>query len=194
MSSVFDALLKGEELPKELQESMEGKVRLRSVKKGEILQSPGAENTKGYFVKKGLLRSYVVDQKGKEHIYMFAPEGWAIGDIEAEAFNKPSQLYVDVLEDAEVLEAKDSFRDDYFSSIPKEALPSEARRLRRRLGVLQKRVIMLMSSTALERYQEFLKTYPDIVQRVPQKMIASYLGITPEALSKIRGNIAKGRF
>ena len=60
-------------------------------------------------------------------------------------------------------------------------------KLLKRVAVLQKRIIMLMSATAWERYQDFIETYPNIVQRVPQKMIASYLGITPEALSKIRG-------
>jgi CRP-like cAMP-binding protein len=64
-------------------------------------------------------------------------------------------------------------------------------RLMKRISVLQRRVIMLMSATALQRYNDFLEMYPNIVQRVPQKMIASYLGITPEALSKIRGQLAK---
>ena len=61
-------------------------------------------------------------------------------------------------------------------------------KLIKRVTVLQKRVIMLMSSKAIERYDAFLETYPDIVQRVPQRMIASYLGITPEALSKLKGD------
>ena len=61
----------------------------------------------------------------------------------------------------------------------------------KRIATLQKRSILLMSATAIERYHDFLKTYPDIVQRVPQKMIASYLGITPEALSKVKGESVK---
>ena len=62
-----------------------------------------------------------------------------------------------------------------------------------RLAVLQKRIIMLISASAVERYEHFLQTYPDIIQRVPQKMIASYLGITPEALSRVRKELSKNK-
>ena len=62
-------------------------------------------------------------------------------------------------------------------------------KLAKRLRVLQKRIVMLMSSAAIERYEHFIATYPSIIQRVPQRMIASYLGITPEALSRVRKEI-----
>lgn len=69
----------------------------------------------------------------------------------------------------------------------------EVKPLLKRIAVLQKRVIMLMSSAAVKRYEHFIETYPDIIQRVPQKMIASYLGITPEALSRVRNELSKGK-
>jgi len=146
------------------------------VKKGTIIQGRGELNTKVYFVKSGLLRSYFIDPKGKEHIFLFAPEGWVIGDsIPPEV---PSELFIDAIEDSHVvILEKDISREG------KNAGP-----LIKRLRVLQKRVIMLMSSSAIERYEHFAETYPQILQRVPQKMIASYLGITPEALSKIKGD------
>jgi CRP-like cAMP-binding protein len=186
MESIFETLLTSEEIPEELKERMGEHVRIQHVKKGDLLQSPGALNPGGFFVRKGLLRCYVLDEKGKEHIYMFAPAGWAIGDVEAQAFEKPSSFYVDALEDSEIIVAIEGMHNNYFESLSNEAFPGEMMRLMRRVGVLQRRVIMLMRATAKERYDAFLKTYPDIVQRVPQKMIASYLGITPEALSKIR--------
>jgi CRP-like cAMP-binding protein len=102
----------------------------------------------------------------------------------------PAQLYIDTLEDCELEiisranEAEDEISKEIIANIGVEKLMN-------RISVLQRRVIMLMSATALERYNDFLETYPNIVQRVPQKMIASYLGITPEALSKIRGQKAK---
>lgn len=156
----------------------------KTYKKGSLIQVQGEKATYAYFVKKGLLRSYVIDEKGKEHVFMFAPEGWVITDVQAHYDQSASHLFIDAIEDTEVL----AFHAESQSSI--EALDSftheEIGKLIRRIGVLQERIIMLMSATALQRYEHFLKTYPDIVHRVPQRMIASYLGITPEALSKIR--------
>ncbi|MEL6357747.1 MAG: Crp/Fnr family transcriptional regulator [Bacteroidota bacterium] len=149
------------------------------VKKGDILQREGELDTKVYHVRKGLLRSYSVDEKGKKHIFMFAPEGWTIAD--GVTPEQPSELFIDALEDAKVIVlTKDTEREKH-----------NAKPLLKRIMVLQQRVIMLMSSSALQRYEHFLETYPDIIQRVPQKMIASYLGITPEALSKLKRDKAR---
>ena len=144
------------------------------VTKGTLLQSKGALNSKVYFVASGLLRSYAIDEKGKEHIFMFAPEGWTIGDNQSA--NQPAELFIDALEDSEII-----IRE---KDISKEQ--GNAAAFIKRLLVLQQRVIMLMSASARDRYAHFLETYPDIIQRVPQKMVASYLGITPEALSKVK--------
>lgn len=153
-----------------------------TVKKGELLQSGGELDSRGYIVKSGLLRSYSIDDKGKEHIYMFAPEDWTIGDNHFP--NEPTELFIDALEDSEILVFE---KGNKFDINTDEAY----RKLLRRMAVLQKRIIMLMSATAIERYEHFEKTYPQIVQRVPQKMIASYLGITPEALSKVKSERVK---
>ncbi len=149
-------------------------MKIIQVKKGEILQRKGDLNTKVYRVQSGLLRSYSIDEKGKEHVFMFAPEGWIITDNCDPAF--PCSLYIDALEDAvlEVSEKNESAQHIDFKPIIK------------RLNTLQNRIIMLMSSPAAERYEHFVKTYPNIIQRVPQRMIASYLGVTPEALSRVR--------
>ena len=144
------------------------------IKKGEIIQKTGDLNTKVYHVVSGILRSYTIDEKGKEHIFMFAPEKWVIGDNVPP--DVPCDLYIDALEDSRVL------------ILPKDIKREQANvgAFLKRLGVLQKRIILLMSASAMDRYEHFIETYPDIVQRVPQKMIASYLGITPEALSTIK--------
>ncbi len=153
-----------------------------TVKKGETLQRSGELSTKGYMVKSGLLRSYSIDNKGKEHIYMFAPEDWTIGDNHFP--NEPTSLFIDALEDSELLVFERDHKFDIDSDLAFQ-------KLTRRLAVLQKRIIMLMSATAIERYEHFEETYPQIVQRVSQKMIASYLGITPEALSKVKSDRIK---
>ncbi|WP_241461433.1 Crp/Fnr family transcriptional regulator [Aquimarina macrocephali] len=147
------------------------------IKKGQILQRAGEINTKIYIVKSGLLRSYVIDKKGKEHIFMFASENWIMTDNTS--VNQPCKLFIDVIEDSEVYILEKGKEDKI-----------ELQKILNRLETLQNRVIMMMSSTALERYEHFVKTYPKIIQRVPQRMIASYLGITPEALSKVKGKKA----
>jgi CRP-like cAMP-binding protein len=146
--------------------------------KGEILQREGENSSYAFFVKKGLLRSYTIDSKGKEHIFMFGSEGWIVADNVAQG--EKGELFIDALEDSIVIPISKS-------DTPK----SDTQKLLKRIGVLQKRIIMLMSAPAVDRYIHFLQTYPDIIQRVPQKMIASYLGVTPQALSTIRGEIAK---
>jgi CRP-like cAMP-binding protein len=152
----------------------------KEVNKGEFLQRTGVLSTSVFLVKKGLLRSYTIDQKGKEHIFMFGSEGWIVGDnVEP---GEKGELFIDALEDSIVIPIS--------KSIPPK---SDTQKLLKRIGVLQKRIIMLMSASAIERYNHFLEIYPDIVQRVPQRMIASYLGITPQALSTLRGEIAKGK-
>ena len=151
------------------------------VSKGDILQRKGALKSKVYNVEKGLLRSYTIDEKGKEHIFMFAPEGWIIAD--SSELNSPCELFIDALEDTILTVSEKDF----------EKNKPDVNALLKRILVLQKRVLMLMSSSAIERYEHFETTYPNIIQRVPQRMIASYLGITPEALSKVKGNKARGR-
>ncbi|WP_231373994.1 Crp/Fnr family transcriptional regulator [Aureivirga marina] len=177
-------------IPPEKEKEIFGTIRKIKVKKGTLLQIKGDEKNLSYFVCFGLLRSYTIDSKGKEHVFLFAPEGWILGDFESYTFDTPSQLFIDALEDS-VIEIVDFKKQDLVEDMPREALLKQTKLLTRRAGVLQHRLLMLMSATALERYQEFLKTYPNISQRVPQKLIASYLGITPEALSKIRRNMVK---
>lgn len=161
------------------------------VKKGEVLQQEGRVTSKGYFVKKGLLRAYTIDEKGKEHIFMFACEGWVVGDFESYEFKRPTKLFVDCMEDAEVIR----FNQESFDvgNMTSDQLRRNAHILGRRIAVLQQRVILLMSATARERYEHFLETYPALLNRVPQKMIAAYLGMTPEALSKIKGEMARAK-
>ena len=111
---------------------------------------------------------------------MFAPEGWIVADSGPPEV--PSSLNIQALEDSVVLVSKKAL--DVKPDFP---------RIVRRMEALQKRVIMLMSASAMERYEDFVHTYPDIVQRVSQKMIASYLGITPQALSKVKRKLYEKR-
>ena len=171
--------------------SLDSKENTSHFNKGDILQREGENCFKAFFVKKGLLRSYTIDDKGKEHIFMFASENWVIADIESQEFNQPAKLFIDCVEKSEVIILNRSLLIKSEQNI--DQLKKNVNLLSRRVAVLQRRVIMLMSASAKDRYELFLESYPNISKRVPQKMIASYLGITPEALSKIRGKIAKSK-
>jgi len=153
-------------------------MKIIEVKKGQIIQREGELNSKVYVVKSGLLRSYTIDKKGKEHIFMFAPENWILG--ESILPNEPTELFFDAIEDS-IVQVIDK-ESNYFN------IEKDIHKLMKRMHVLQKRIIMLLSATGIERYEHFIETYPDIQQRVPQRMIASYLGITPEALSNAKRN------
>ncbi|MEO1384329.1 MAG: hypothetical protein AAFV78_13970 [Bacteroidota bacterium] len=118
---------------------------------------------------------------------MFASEDWIMGD--SVMLDEPCELYIDALEHTEVEVIDKRKMDEVLHLLGRSY--DQSRYLVRRLRVLQQRVIMLMSASALERYDHFLSAYPDIIQRVPQKMVASYLGITPEALSKVKGDRAR---
>ncbi|MDX1349347.1 MAG: Crp/Fnr family transcriptional regulator [Putridiphycobacter sp.] len=148
------------------------------VKKKQILQHKGELKSKAYKVKSGLLRSYTIDEKGKEHIFMFGPEGWIVTDYASA--DEPCDLYIDALEDSVIVQVEKNMLID-----------PEIEKFVKRIRVLQKRVILLMSASAIERYEHFVSTYPNIAQRVPQHMIASYLGLTPEALSKVKSQNLK---
>ncbi|MDB4090745.1 Crp/Fnr family transcriptional regulator [Crocinitomicaceae bacterium] len=163
--------------------------KTKSFKKKEIIQRKGATNSRSYYIKKGLLRAYIIDDNGKEHTYMFAPEEWILSDLEALESNDPVELYIDCLEDSEIVVFdKESL---FNAKLGQEKLVENTKLLWRRIGKLQRRVIMLMSSPAIDRYNYFLKTYPELPNRVPQHMIATYLGITPQALSTIKGKVVR---
>ena len=164
-------------------------VNLERFSKGHILERKGNTSKNTYLVRKGLLRSYFIDPKGKEHIFMFASEDWIIADIESIGFNQPNQLFIDCIEDSEIVVLNSETQ--YLNLKNEKAVKEKLTQLYVRMGMLQRRIIIQMSTLARDRYQYFLETYPDLPNRVPQHMIASYLGITPQAVSTIRANFSK---
>ncbi|MAI24025.1 MAG: Crp/Fnr family transcriptional regulator [Crocinitomicaceae bacterium] len=153
----------------------------KQIKKGTLLQEVGQCPQVAYVVHSGLLRSFFVDERGKEHTFMFAPEGWIIADLEASGFGNATRLAIEALEDSEV-----ELQPMLDRVLQAQDVQSQFKLMHRRAGALQRRVLMMMSTSALERYEFFLETYPQLSGRISQKLIASYLGITPQALSKLR--------
>ena len=190
MSSFFENILNAEDASPDLAGIIKSGIKERAVKKGEILLNKGGQSDKFFFVKTGCLRSYFVDKKGKEHIFMFAPEGWLASDISSVLSQDKSQFFIDATEDSLIEQFDYVLLEKVQSMLPDLAFTSRDKFLKR-IAVLQKRILLLMSADATERYLDFIETYPNIIQRVPQKMVASYLGITPEALSLVRAKLNK---
>lgn len=112
-----------------------------------------------------------------------------IGDQESAFNHLPATLNIDAIEDSTITIIKFVKSEHKFADLDKESLVDINRKFQKRIFVLQKRIIQLMSATGEERYNEFNLTYPNLVKRLPQKMIASYLGVTPESLSRVRKEI-----
>ena len=142
------------------------------------------------FVNRGALRAYTIDVKGDEHISQFALEDWWISDMNSFLTGEPAVSNIDALEDSELLMLDKHFQEKLFEEIPRF---ERYFRLLIQSGhvALHKRLLSTITNTAEEKYLRMQKTYPNIIQRVPQHMIASYLGLKPETLSRIRKKLAE---
>jgi CRP-like cAMP-binding protein len=169
------------------------KVSFKSIEKGEILLRSGEVCKHSFFVENGLLRSYTVDGAGKEHIIQFGSENWIVSDRSSTFFNEPSDLFIDAIEDTQVVLISSEFINEA-SEISSSFRNYNQIALQNHIRHQQKRINLLLSASAERRYMNFIKLYPDLTLRVPQWMIASYLGITPESLSRVRKELAHKNF
>jgi len=164
----------------------------RKVRKKQFLLQEGDVSKYQIFVNKGLLRSYTIDDKGAEHILQFALEGWWTADLYSFFTEEPSLFNIEALEDSELLLINRPSWETLLEKLP--VLERYFRILiQNSLIATQRRLMESLSETAEKKYLKFMKLYPESIQRVPQHMIASYLGITRETLSRLRRDIASGR-
>jgi CRP-like cAMP-binding protein len=155
----------------------------------DFLQRAGAVAKYSAFVARGCLRKYVIDAEGKEHIVQFAPESWWLADASSLANGTPAQYFVDAVEDSDLLLLDAPSHETLIAKVPGYA-DAFRRGLQKHAAARDERIVSSLSSSAQERYTAFLQTYPSIATRVPQRMLASYLGVSPETISRIRRKLA----
>lgn len=163
----------------------------KRVRKGAYLLQEGEVSKYLAFVTKGCLRSYGIDKKGGEHIVQFALEGWWITDLYSFLTGKPGVYFIDALEESDVLLIDSASYEKLCTTVPKFERYFRIL-LQNNYVATHRRLLASIGLSAEERYLQMLDEHPTIIQRVAQRHIASYLGITPEALSRIRNRIAKG--
>ena len=139
-------------------------------------------------LEKGALRAFVLDEKGNEHTTAFALEGWTMGDLSSYIKAEPATLNIEALEDSELIQISKNSFDTLLEKMPKfqtyiRILMTDA------YMAIQKRSTNMISLSLEERYKAFLDMYPSLPQRVPQHMIASHIGLSPETLSRIKKRI-----
>lgn len=165
----------------------------KKIKKDSILLREGDVCSQVFFVSKGLLRAYTIDNLDKEHIIQFGPEDSWVSDRNSFYFNLPAMFYIDAIEDSEVVFINKDFYEKAEKIIPGFNSFS-VMILHNFIRFMQKRISLLLGATAEQRYLDFIELYPNLTLRVPQWMIASYLGITPESLSRVRKELATKNF
>jgi CRP-like cAMP-binding protein len=157
----------------------------RKVKRRQFILQAGDICKFNTFVVQGCFKMYMVDLNAKEHNLQFAAENWWIGDIGSFHSEEPSKLYIEALENSVILQIKKEDQLRLFVDYPKfnrifRVLAENA------MVNLENRILQNISSTAEERYLDFLKKFPELFNRISNVQIASYIGVTPEFLSKIR--------
>ncbi len=190
MESILENIAKHVTLTPEEQELFLFKTETKQFKTKTILLSAGDVATCTYFVNSGILRSFNINDNIIEHVLHFACEGWWIGDMYSYISEKPGNLFIEVLEDAEVVIITKENHQKLYQEIPK---------LERFFRILaenslvshQERLIDNLSLTAEERFEKFCSKYPTLIQKVPQKQVASYIGVTPEFFSKMKARLLK---
>ena len=190
MTSILQNIAKHVSLTSEEETLFLSKTETKFVKAKTILLSSNEIAKHTYFVNSGILRSFNINDNIIEHVLHFACEGWWIGDMYSYISGKPGNLFIEVLEDAEIVSISKENHQQLYREIPK---------LERFFRILaenslvshQERLMDNLSLTAEERFEKFCIKYPTLIQKISQKNVASYIGVTPEFFSKMKSKMLR---
>ena len=190
MQSILQNIAKHVSLTNEEEILFLSKIETKQYKAKTILLSSGEIADSTYFVNSGILRSFNVNDNIIEHVLHFACEGWWIGDMYSYISEKPGNLFIEVLEDAELVIISKENHQILYKEIPK--LERFFRILAENsLVAHQERLMDNLSLSAEERFEKMCKKYPSLIQKVAQKHLASYIGVTPEFFSKMKSKLLR---
>jgi CRP-like cAMP-binding protein len=190
MSLLLENINKIVSLTPEEEQLILTQVEVKHYKAKSLLLKAEEVSRNTYFVQRGVVRSFTINDQIIEHVLHFACEGWWIGDMYSYIAEKPGNLFIEVIEDAEIILISKEKHQILYKEIPK--LERYFRILAENsLVAHQERLMDNLSLTAEERFEKFCSKYPTLVQRVPQKQIASYIGVTPEFFSKMKARLLK---
>jgi CRP/FNR family transcriptional regulator, cyclic AMP receptor protein len=163
----------------------------RTVPKKTILLQAGDVCNFEAYIRKGCIRTFYLDENGSEVIIQFGIEDWWVGDVTSFHDQKPSNLFIETLEDSELFIFTPQTKEELLMKVPRFERVFRLL-IQRNLSATLNRLVRTIAQSGEQKYLDFIQKYPTIPQRVPQHYIASYLGITPEFLSKIRKKLAQG--
>ena len=190
MALILENIAKHVSLTPEEQAHFLSKTETHTYKAKTILLSAGEVCKHSYFVNSGILRSFNINDNIVEHVLSFACEGWWMSDMYSYFSQKPGQLFIEVLEEAEIVSLSKENQEQLFHDIPK--LERFFRILiENSLVANQQRLMDNLSLPAEERFEKFTRKYGTLVHKVPQKQIASFIGVTPEFFSKMKARLLK---
>ncbi len=162
----------------------------KKLKRKEFLLQQGDICKTENFIVKGCMRTYTIDENGFEHIVMFGIEDWWVGDLYSFLTQSPAAYFIDALEDTEILQITKSDLDKLYDRVPKFERFFRLI-LQNAFIAQQQRINQNLSFTAEQRYLSFITQHPDLEQRLSQKQVSAYLGITPVFLSMLRKKLAR---
>jgi CRP-like cAMP-binding protein len=191
---IYDNVLKNisryVKLTKEEEDEFCSLLAIRQIKKKQFLVHEGQISSYESYVNKGCFRTYIIDRNGAEHNFYFAMEDWWTSDIYSRTFNTPAFCNIVAVEDSEILQITQHQLEGLMVRLPK--IEHFFRTIyQRSMAIHQYRLMQQLNMTSEERYRQFREKYPEFDRRIPQKHIASFLGMTPEFFSNIRSKVIK---
>lgn len=175
-------------LTPELESEILNSFETKHYKKKTVIYSPGEVNTPHLFIEKGVVRLYLIDKQGKEINILFAREFQIIGDLKTP---KATSFYLKAIEDSRISSITEANFQKLIQKLDSRNTFDLNNYLRSAYIHIQNRLVSILSKSAEENYLEFKKAYPDLIQRIPQYLIAGYIGISPEFLSKLVAKTTK---
>jgi CRP-like cAMP-binding protein len=170
--------------------TLSDKLIVKKLRKKEFVLQPGQRCHANFFVLKGCLRLYFMSNKDTEQITQFGIENWWITDYDSLDTQKPSHFYIQAVEDSEILVLEQRLQEELFKDVP--AFERYFRLiLQKAYTASQRRMEFIFNMTDEERYRSFATRFPEFNQRVPQYMVASYLGVTPQFISRVRARSSR---